>query len=139
VTAYLLDTNVLSELVRPKPSPEVRAFLQNDADLWLSVITLHELSFGAEASPSPKRKIELLAWIRDITAQFGPRIIALDTATAEHSGRLRALADASGGPSDPLDALIAATAMQRGLVVATRNTKHFKVFGVGLHNPWPAT
>jgi len=136
MSGYLLDTNVISELVRPRPSLHVRKFLEAESDLYLSAITLHELSCGAERAPDPGRKIKLLAWIKEITAQFGARIIGLDTAIAEHSGRLRALAEHVGASADPLDAMIAATAMQRGLVLATRNVKDFAPFGVQLRNPW---
>ncbi|WP_158596054.1 type II toxin-antitoxin system VapC family toxin [Oleomonas cavernae] len=132
----LVDTNVVSELVRPRPSPSVVAYLRNQTDLWLSVISLHELTYGAERAPDPVQRSKLLVWTAQISARFGPRIIDLDRHLAEAAGRLRAAADAQGRPADPLDALIAATAISRGLAVATRNTKDFEVFGVTLHNPW---
>ena len=136
MTGYLLDTNVVSELAQPRPSARVRDFLLAEADLHLSTITLHELSYGAERAPDPARKIMLLAWIRDIATQFAGRIHPLDAATAELSGRMRALAQSAGQTADPLDVMIAAAAVQRGLTVATRNTKHFAVFGVSLRDPW---
>jgi predicted nucleic acid-binding protein len=135
-SGFLLDTNVVSELVKAKPEPRVIAFLSEVSDAWLSAVTLHELTYGAERSPDPTRRTKLLAWIGQIAAQFSGRVVSIDGEVAELSGRLRAMADAEGRPADPLDALIAANALLRGLTLATRNTRDFEVFGVPLFNPW---
>jgi hypothetical protein len=132
----LLDTNVISELVRPKPDPNVVRFLAKAVDPWLCSITFHELAFGAERSPDPKRRARLLAWIAQVKAEFASRTIMVDSAVAESSGRLRALAAAQGRQVSVVDALIAGSAEARGLRVATRNTKDFEAFGVPLLNPW---
>ena len=136
MSGFLIDTNVISELARPKPAPGVIAFFQRETNFWLSVITLHELAYGAERVPDPARKTKLLAWIAEINAEFGSRILPLDTETAENAGRLRALANAQGRPAEPLDALIAATALSHGSTLVTRNTKDFAVFAIRLVNPW---
>src|SRR5215207_7975802 len=111
----LFHTNVVSELVRPKPDPKVMAVLRKAADPWICSITLHELAYGAERSPDPVRRAKLFAWIAQITAEFANRTIVVDSVVAEHSGRLRALAAAQGRPASVVDALIAAAALSRGL------------------------
>ena len=63
MTAWLIDTNVLSESIRPRPSPLVQAFLARETDLWLSVMTLHEIAYGAERSSDPVKKQQLLSWL----------------------------------------------------------------------------
>ena len=132
----LLDTNVLSELVKPKPNPKVLAFLDSLSQPWICSITLHELVFGAERSPDPGRRAKQLAWIERIATEFSERTIVVDRVVAESSGRLRALAVSKGRPASLADALIAASAEMRGLTIATRNTKDFEAFAVPTLNPW---
>lgn len=134
----LLDTNVVSELVRPRPDPNVVAFLRNSADPWLCSITLHELAYGAERAPDRRRRTTLLTWVAQMTAEFAGRTIVVDNAVAEHSGRLRALSEGQGRPTSVIDALIGASAQLRGLTLVTRNTRDFERFGVALFNPWLA-
>jgi len=132
----LLDTNVISELARPRPEVKVVRFLRRVIDPWLSTITLHELVYGAERSRDPTQKAKLLAWINEIGIEFSGRVVIVDNEVAERSGRLRALAAAQGRPDDPLDALIAASAQMGGFTLATRNTKDFEAFGIAMVNPW---
>lgn len=132
----LLDTNVVSELVRPRPDRNVASFLEKASDPWLSTITLHELVYGAERAADPLRKARLLAWIAEIEAEFAGRLVSADAEVAESSGRLRALAAAQGRPADPLDAIIGACAQVHGLTLATRNAKDFEAFGIPVINPW---
>ncbi len=134
--AFLLDTNVISELARPRPDSHVVRFLQQADDPWLSTITVLELVYGAERSPNAARRAKLLAWIGEIGTELAGRFVAVDNEVAERSGRLRALADAQGRPADPLDALIAASAQAKGLTIATRNVRDFEAFGVPLLDPW---
>lgn len=134
----LLDTNVISELIKPRPDPNTTTFLRKLVHPWLCSITLHELIYGAERSPDPRRRTKLLAWTAQIASDFADQTIPVDREIAEFSGRLRALASAQGRPASVVDAVIAAAAMSRGLRLATRNTRDFEAFGIALVNPWDA-
>jgi predicted nucleic acid-binding protein len=131
-----LDTNVISEVMKPRPDPRVRQFLRDASDPWLCTITLHELVFGAERSPDPVRRAKLLEWIARMTGEFAVRTIVVDNEVAERSGRLRALAAAQGHTTSVVDAVIAAAGQIRGLTIATRNIRDFRAFGVALLDPW---
>lgn len=135
MTPVLFDTNVLSELIRPKPDAKVLAFVRAQSDPFVSVVTLHELSYGAERA-QPARRAKLIAWIAALRAQFAGRIVRVSEDIAAESGRLRALAEAQGRPTEALDALIAACALSRGAVIATRNTDDFEPMGVSVLDPW---
>ena len=126
----------LSELVRPRPNANVVAFLEREAELWISAITLHELSFGAEHTKDARRKAQLIAWIEGIRAQYAGRILPVEEGQAMAGGRLRALSIIFGRGDDPIDSLIAAAAVSEGLIVVTRNTQDFVDFGIEVINPW---
>ena len=132
----LLDTNVLSELVRARPQPQVVAFVRAQSDPLISALTIHEIAYGAERAPDPARRAKLVAWVAQIRRQFAGRIVAIDADIAEQAGRPRAAAAAQGASTDPIDALIAACAVARAASVATRNTRDFEAYGVGLIDPW---
>jgi predicted nucleic acid-binding protein len=131
-----LDTNVLSELVRPRPEPNVQAFVRAQTDPIVSALTIHELVFGAERANDPLRRTRLLSWIAGIRSQFAGRIVDIDADVAEQAGRLRAGAASLGANADPIDALIAACATTRGAVIATRNVRDFAPLGVSVVDPW---
>jgi predicted nucleic acid-binding protein len=133
---YLLDTNVVSELARPFPDKAVLAFLEDAPDLWMSVITLHELHYGVVRLPDVRRKAELAAWLERLKSEFAERIVPVSAAIAERSALLRVHAASQGRACEPLDAMIAATALERGLLLATRNVRDFDTLGVPLKNPW---
>ena len=134
--AFLLDTNVLSEIVRPKPSRNVQAFLEREGDLWLSVVTLHEFAYGVALAADAARRLKLQTWIESVKNKFGDRILDVTPAIAETAGRLRGFSQSEGRALSPLDALIAATAAVQACTLATRNVRDFEHLGVGLFNPW---
>lgn len=136
MTDWLIDTNVISEMARPRPAAKVVDFLQHTGGLHLSVITLHEIAYGVDRAPDPVRRAKLTAWLSQIVQQFADRVIPVDAAIAERAGRVRAAADAVGRPADPLDTLIAATALERNLKLATRDIADFRELGLDLHDPW---
>ena len=134
----LLDTNVLSELIRPRPEPTVVAFLSDQPDPLLSAITIHELTFGAERAPV-MRRARLLEWVEGVRSQFSDRIIPVTTDVATEAGRLRAAAARAGFAVEAVDALIAASALSCNAVLATRNVRDFRPMGVPLVDPWNPT
>ncbi len=135
MSRILLDTNVLSELIRAQPEPKVVAFVRAQTDPYVSVVTLHELTYGAERAPAARRA-KLTAWIASIRARFAGRILTITEDVATEAGRLRALAEAQGRPTEAIDALIAASALSRAAAVATRNTSDFAPLGVAVIDPW---
>lgn len=136
MSRVLLDTNVISELVRPRPEPRVAAFVRGHADAWISALTIHEIAYGAERARDVARRAKLVAWVAAMRSKFAGRIVPIDTLVANEAGRLRALAESQGLPADPIDALIAACAVASAAFVATRNVKDFAGFGVTIVDPW---
>jgi|SRR5271156_3154157 len=136
MTSYLVDTNVVSETIRAAPSPMVDAFLRHETDLWLSVVALHELTYGVTHVADPARHLKLTAWIATLTNRFRGRIINVDEAIAEMAGRLRAYASSRGRTLEPLDSLMAATAMVNSYTLLTRNIRDFEYLNMPLRNPW---
>lgn len=136
MTPVLLDTNVLSELVRRRPDPHVMAFVGGVTSPLVSVLTLHELTYGAARSRDPVRRERLMVWIDTVRRRFAGRVVDVDADVAEIAGRLHAAAGLEGRTADPIDALIAASAMLRDAAVATRNVRDFAPLGVELIDPW---
>ena len=133
--SYLVDTNVLSELRRKQPQPEVVAwFTQRPRQtLYLSVLTLGEIRKGIERLDAARQQ-PLLDWLEvELPNYFLGRLLAVDAHTADRWGRLLASA---GRPLPAVDSLLAATALQHDLTLVTRNTADFAGTGVRLINPW---
>lgn len=134
--SYLLDTNVLSELRRRKPDAGVVEWFEARParTLYISVLTLGEIRKGVEALADDRRRLVLLDWLEsDLPAFFSGRVMAVDHLVADRWGRL--LAEA-GRPLPAIDSLLAATALQHGLRLVTRNEKDFAVAGLQVINPW---
>ena len=134
--SYLIDTNVLSELRRKQPDPNVVAWMQARPrpSLYLSVLTLGEIRKGLERVDDVKRKQALLDWLDvELPRYFVGRLLDIDASTADRWGRLMAQA---GRPLPAIDGLLAATALQHDLTLVTRNSKDFVHLGVRLINPW---
>lgn len=135
----LLDTCVLSEFAKKQPESAVVRWLsaQIEDRLYISVITIGELKRGVERLPPSARREQLNEWLaRDILERFDGRIVAIDTVIMLRWGGLRAHLDAVGKPMQPIDSLIAATALTRGFDLVTRNLNDFAHAGVPLVNPW---
>lgn len=131
---YLLDTNVVSELVRPRPDPKVRAWLASLDEVALSVISIEELVFGIERAPAARRQ-KLAAWFDDLVDHL-VKIEEITPEIARAAGELRARRTRAGRPVTQADMLIAATALVRGWTLATRNVPDFEDCGVLLFNPF---
>lgn len=135
----LVDTNVISELTRRLPDPNVIAWMASrpEETLFLSVITVGELLQGALQLPAGNRRRTLLKWVGEaVQGGFDGRILPIDQAVVVRWAEIQARARNAGLPLPVVDSLIAATASVHGLVVATRNRTDFADTGVGLVDPW---
>lgn len=138
---YLLDTNVVSEWVKPTPDPGVIAWLAaaDEDRLFLSVVTLAELRHGVERLAAGRRRDRLHQWLRDeLPARFEGRLVPIDERVADAWGRLVAAAQAVGRPLGVMDAFIGATAHVAGLTLVTRNVEDFSMTDIRIYNPWTA-
>ena len=133
---FLLDTDVLSALRRRERNPAVARWLeaQRTTDLYLSVVTVGEIERGIVRQRKRDQSFseELARWLDRVLAWYGDRVLGIDIPTARRWGQL------SGALGhDSADLLIAATALEHGLTVVTRNTRHFEPAGVAILNPFP--
>ena len=137
--SYLIDTNVISELVRSKPDAAVLDWFANTPDdaLFLSALTLGEIRKGVEMLVDTPRREKLRLWLEhDLRAWFGLRILPIGPEVADHWGRLLAQA---GRTVPAIDSLLAATALHHDLRMVTRNTRDFDYAGLEVINPWETT
>jgi predicted nucleic acid-binding protein len=139
--SYLLDTCVLSETVRPRPADIVLNWLQaqEEATLYLSVLTLGELHKGIAKLDEGERRRSLTLWVDgDLARRFERRALPINAAVASSWGEMAGRSERGGRPIPVIDGLIAATARVHGLVVVTRNTDQFVQCGVPVFDPWTA-
>jgi predicted nucleic acid-binding protein len=135
----VLDTNVVSEPLRPTPSERVIAWLdrQHLQTLYLSTITLAELRYGIAALPNGRRKQDLGERVENaLLPLFVGRVCDFDDAASRAYPSVQVASSTRGRPLGALDALIAATCLSRGFALATRNVRHFDGCGLELINPW---
>lgn len=136
MSGFLIDTNVISELVKRAPAPKVTAWIDaTDEQLfYLSVLTLGELRGGIVRLPQSKRRARLEAWLSsDLLTRFAGRILDVDHEIADRWGHL---SGAKGATVPVIDRLLAATAIHHNLILVTRNTKDMARTGVAVFNPW---
>jgi predicted nucleic acid-binding protein len=136
---YLLDTNVISEWVKPKPRASVIEWLHeaDDDRLFLSVVSIADIRRGIELLPSSRRKSQLITWLDiELTVRFEGRIIDITRDIADNWGVCMGKSRKAGRALEPMDAFFAATAVSRQLVLVTRNTLDFEHLDIGLYNPW---
>ena len=138
MSGFLLDTNIISELVRSKPEPRVRDWVASTDEslLYLSVLTFGEVRKGIASVRDASRRIVLETWLNShLALRFAERILSIDRAVADRWGRLAAQAGAQ--TSLPvIDGLMAATALHHNLTLVTRNTRDVERTGVPVFNPW---
>ena len=138
---YLLDTNCISELVRPKPDPRVTEWMEavDEALLYLSVLTLGEIRKGVAALAQGKRRTNLETWLEvDLQARFSGRIALIDAEIADRWGLLASEAKRKGRALSVIDGLIAATALHHNFTIISRNASDFAPTQVQVLNPWEA-
>jgi predicted nucleic acid-binding protein len=136
---FLLDTNILSETLRPVPNPNVVAWLKSQSkDIQIvSVVTIGELRRGTALLPQGAKRTTLEKFIEiEIPLWFGTRALPVTQGIAERWGVLDAMCQLRGTPANTADGMIAATALEHGLTVVTRNVKDFADLGVSILNPW---
>jgi predicted nucleic acid-binding protein len=137
--SFLLDTNVPSEMIRDRPDSRVNTWVraQEDVSLYLSAITIGEIRKGVTILPESKRRSRLQDWLEnDIIPLFASRIMPVTQAVAERWGVLSGQRQLAGRPLSMADGLVAATAIENGLTLVTRNIKDYENLGVAILNPW---
>ena len=136
----LLDTNVVSEAMKPVPDDAVRGWLDEQAaeTLYLSSVTIAELMFGIGALPKGNRKDKLASALDGVMELFADRVLPFDIDAARHYADLAVKARAAGKGFPTPDGYIAAIAASKGFVVATRDTSAFDAAGVEVIDPWKA-
>jgi tRNA(fMet)-specific endonuclease VapC len=136
---YLLDTNVVSELVKKQPDPQVVQWVdqQDPTRMYLTVITIGEIRKGVEKLPSSPRKEKIFTWLSsDLLLRFDGRILPISTEVMLHWGELTGQLEMKGVILSAIDSLIAAVALHGQFTLVTRNTDDFRGTGIPLLNPW---
>ena len=136
MSGYLLDTNVVSEVVKSDPEPRVVSFLLDESDLRLSTIVLHELTFGLGLLPDGRRRDLLGHALASFIAGYADMVLPVDRSAADHAANLRVQAHRAGRVLTLTDALIAGTALANNLAIATRNVEDFRGLDAPIFNPW---
>jgi hypothetical protein len=136
----ILDTNVLSELMRPEPDARVQQWVtgRRADELGTTAITVAEIRRGIERLPDGRRKESLLSAAMDLFSAFGSLIQPFDTTAAAWFGTVIAKRASLGLPMNGFDAQIAAICRTRGAALATRNVKDFRETGIDIIDPWSA-
>lgn len=139
MTGWLLNTNILSELRRPRPEPKVLAFVASQPLdlLYISIVTLAEIRFGIELVPNPARRSELIDWLtHKVRPMFQQRSLAV---TEDIMFKWRLMVEEgrkSGHTFSQPDLIIAATGRHHGLTVVSRDTAEYVKSRVPVFNPW---
>jgi toxin FitB len=134
----ILDTNVVSELMRQEPAPGVANWVRerDRRELRTTAITLAEIRYGIARLPDGRRKQVLLAAAEEIFAAFADQVLPFDTDAAEQYAVIVSSRERTGKPIAAFDALIAAVCRSRGAALATRNVSDFEGTGIEVGDPW---
>jgi toxin FitB len=134
----IIDTNVVSELMRPEPDPGVASWVRarDRRELRMTAISLAEVRYGIARLPDGRRKQVLLGAADEIFSAFADQILPVDAAAAEHYAVIASSRERAGKPIPGLDALIVAVCRSQGATLATRNVSDFDGTGIEIINPW---
>ena len=135
---FLLDTNVVPELMKPRPNPGLAGWLEaTDEDrIFLSVVSIAEIRYGVERMAAGRRRSRLEQWLRDeLPLRFEGRILNVDAVVADNWGRTVSRNEAVGRPIQAMDALLSATAETHRMTLVTRNVSDFSLLKA-VFNPW---
>jgi predicted nucleic acid-binding protein len=135
---FLLDTNAVSELMKPRPNPGVTGWVEaTDEDkIFLSVVSIAELRYGIERMAAGRQRSRLKQWLQDeLPLRFEGRILPVEAVIADAWGRTVSLNEAVGRPIKAMDALLAATAETHQMTLVTRNVSDFSLLK-SIRNPW---
>ena len=137
---YLIDTCVISEIIKPYPNKLLIEWIESiqSERLFLSVLTIGEIRKGISKLPNSKRKEKLSEWLNTLLEDYQDRIIPIDLTIAENWGETQGLAEKKGVPISTIDGLIGAIARTHNLILVTRNEDDFINCNVSLLNPWKA-
>ena len=139
MSGFLLDTNVISELVKPRPNAGVSKWIDttDESLLYISVLTFGEIRKGISLLAGGRRRVSLQSWLdHDLAVRFVGRILAIDQPTADRWGRLSAAAKTAGRPLPVIDGLLAATAIHADMTLVSRDESYLDIAGLLLFNPW---
>jgi predicted nucleic acid-binding protein len=134
----LLDTNVLSALMRQTPDTQVIGWLdgQPRTSVWTTSVTILEVRFGLQVMPAGKRTSLVMQAFETLLDTIGQRVAPFDAPAAQQAVDLMAIRQKKGRPGDLRDTMIAGIALAHHATLATRNTAHFKDVSISLVNPW---
>jgi len=138
-SGFLIDTNVISELMKARPSRRVADWINETPEdlLYMSVITIGEVRKGIDLLDHEPKRAALQSWLdHDVRIRFAGRLLAFDDAVAERWGQLEALAKRQRRTLPTVDAQLAATALHHNLTFVTRNTADIRPTGVPVFDPW---
>lgn len=136
---YLLDTCIISEVTRPRPSAAVVDWLgaQEEIGLYLSVLTIGEITKGIVKLDDSRKRARLGRWLQqDLLTRFSGRLLEIDRQVSERWGSISAETEKVGRKIPVIDGLIAATAIENGMTLVTRNTVDMSATGADLLDPW---
>jgi predicted nucleic acid-binding protein len=136
----ILDSNVLSELMRPKPEPTVIAWLdrQPQTSIWTTAVTVLEIRFGLQVMPTGRRRAIYTRGFEALLGEIDHRIAPFDTEAAEQASALMASRKIQGRPRELRDTMIAGIVLSRHATLATRNVSHFDDVSAPMVDPWTA-
>ena len=135
---YLLDTCVISEMIKPSPDKKLLRWVENEpsASLFLSVITIGEIRKGLSKLPASRKKEKLTIWLNMLLEEYSNRILLIDLTVAENWGEMQGRSEKKGAVMPSIDGLIAAITYTNNMTLVTRNENDFISANIPIINPW---